>query len=145
MSDIATHSFGRIHCVVAGVPIVDFWEGNEVIKVSKNVDAVNYLVGADGKALVSINLDESAIIELQLKPSSPSNTFLQALLFQFRRSLRPASQILAITDFSTAELKTSPCCVVMNEPTDTSYGTDASVRTWRLFAGKLDTVTIGQL
>ena len=141
----SVYSFDRVSVLMNAVPFTDFWEGDDAVKVIRNDNEVNHIVGADGGALVSISTDQSAIIEVKLKPSSPSNTVLQALATRFRRGLRIDPVPFVLTDFQTSEVISGRDAVIYSRPKDIQYGKNASARTWMIFVGCLTEATIGQI
>ena len=118
-------------------------EGNDVVKVTRPNDQVTPLVGADGRAIVSLNLNESAIIEIKLKPSSTSNAYLAGLLLAFQRALVANPFPLLVTSLQNGEGYASSEAIVLARPADISYGTNATPRVWKLFAGRLTAASIG--
>ncbi len=143
--NISVYSFDKVVCLMNGAPIVDYFEGDDVIKVTRGDDAVRAIIGADGNAIINVSTDLSAVIELKLKPSSVSNTVLQALELNFRRGLRVLPVPFVLTDYQTAEVYTSSTAVVMSRPKDIQFGKLATARTWMIFCGCLTEGTIGQI
>jgi len=144
-TDLTVYAFDRVNCVIAGVPISGFWDGDDCVKINRAEDAVNTLVGADGNALASVTTNESAIVEFKLMPTSLSHALLRGLELKFRKSLTATPFPLVVTDFSTLAVHTSSSAIVLNRPNDTQYGVNASVRTWRIFCARLVEGSIGQI
>lgn len=145
MSGLSVYSFAKVSCIFNGIPISGWFEGDDVISIKRGDDAARAMVGADGSALVSISTNQSAVIELKLQPSSISNGILGLFENKFRRGLRVPPVGLVITDYQTAEVMASSTAIVMSRPKDINYGTNATVRVWQLFCGKLVEGSIGQL
>ena len=143
--NISVYSFDKVVCLLAGIPIVDYFEGDDVIKVTRGDDATRAIIGADGNAIINVSTDLSAVIELKLKPSSISNTVLQALELNFRKGLRVSPVPFILTDYQTAEVYTSSTAVIMSRPKDIAFGKIATARTWQIFCGCLEEGTIGQI
>lgn len=145
MNDIAIHDFNKIACIIGGVPITDYFEGDDVIRINRNQQSISTIIGADGSAIASIQTDESAVVELKLKPSSAGNALLEGLDRLFRRSLTASPFPMIITDFANGTVWTSSQSVVATQPPEISLGTNATVRTWSIFVGRLTDTSIGTL
>lgn len=142
--NLSVYSFTKVNLLVGGVPMVDFMDGDDAIKFTPGDDFINPIVGADGKPIISISTDESAILEMKLKPTSASITALQALVRRSRISLRPLPFPVVLTDFTTSNVITGTNCMIMAPP-EVSYGKNATPRIWRVFIGCYTEATIGQL
>lgn len=60
--------------------ISGWMDGDDIISAERNTDAASFLVGGDGKMLVSISPDKSGTATFRLKQSSPSGLFLSGLV-----------------------------------------------------------------
>ena len=143
MPDLAAYSFDKVSCIVGGVPILDYMDGNDVVRIQRPADQITPLVGADGKAIVSVNLNESAIIELKLKPSSASNAYLAALLLAFQKALVANPFPVLVTSLQNGEGWAGSEAIVMARPPDVGYGKEATQRLWKVFVHNLQSASIG--
>lgn len=73
------YSFLNGHVIVNGIEITGFADGDDVIKLSRRVDAAMDKVGADGNMMVSFSADKSGEITLKLMQIGRGNKYLNGL------------------------------------------------------------------
>jgi hypothetical protein len=71
------YSFASIVVSVNGVPIDNFAEGDDDIKVEPMADAATTKVGADGHMVASISANRGCTVTLKLQQTSPGNQVMQ--------------------------------------------------------------------
>jgi len=139
------YTFNNVALIFGGVPIRGFYEGDDVIKINRNDDEINTIVGADGGALVSISTDRSALVEVKLMPTSASNAVLTAFAETFRRAGRTGFTPLIITNLANNTAWAAVDAVIASTPKEISLGKSPSMYTWQFFAGCLEGAPLGNL
>jgi hypothetical protein len=74
------YSFLNDHVIVNGVEISGFAEGDDVIKVTRRVDAAMDKMGADGRMAVAFSADKSGEVTLKLMQTGSGNKYLNSLI-----------------------------------------------------------------
>lgn len=139
------YSFSRVSVAVAGIPVEGWMDGDDVIKVTRGAEALSVLVGADGKAIASQSLNQSAIVEFKLKPTSTSNAQLAALELTYRHALRAVPFTFGLLDLQNGSAHFAQEAVILSPPNEITYGESATPRLWRLFCGALIGSTLGNV
>lgn len=133
MSCLGVYSFNDVAVYVDNVLVEGFWEGDDAVIVEPNSDIATAIVGADGKALISVSADRAASITLKLQPNSEMHKRLLRKFDELRSGqFLPFS--MSVTDTRNGEGGSSVECVAMTKPSD-QFGVQASVREWKIFAG----------
>ena len=142
---ISQYNFARVAVAVAGVPVTDWMDGDDVIKITRGAESVNVLTGADGRSIASANLNRSAIVEFRLKPTSPSQAQLTALELTYRNAVRAVPFSFGLLDLQNGTGLFAAETIVLTPPTEINYGDNATQRLWRLFCGEMSATTIGAI
>ncbi|MCB1423151.1 MAG: DUF3277 family protein [Nitratireductor sp.] len=131
--EIQSFSFKSIVCMLDNNEATGFFEGDDAIMIERNTDTATPMIGADGTSTVSISADDSAMITLKLQPGSPTNKYLEN---KHKRQRNGTLQPFAVTvrDTSNGEGGSAAQCVIVKRPSR-SFGQNATVREWKLFAG----------
>lgn len=130
MAAVASYSFKDTVCLVSGIPILDFADGDDVISIERNEDAFSLLVGADGAAMALFNPDRSGIATLRLLQSSRSNAYLSGFVkLQESGVLSPFPFI--VKDLNGLDLALAESAFMVGPP-PLRYGAGHNAREWRL-------------
>jgi Bacteriophage KPP10, Structural protein ORF10 len=71
------YSFASIVLSINGVPIDNFAEGDDDVKVEPLADAATTKVGADGHMVASISANRGCTVTIKLQQTSPGNKVMQ--------------------------------------------------------------------
>jgi len=75
-----TYSFLNNIVLINGVPVTQWSEDNDALKIERAEDSMKPKVGVDGKAALAINANKSGFVTLKLMQTSPTNKVLMAFL-----------------------------------------------------------------
>lgn len=139
----AVYSFLDVICIVGGVPITGFAEGDDAIIIKRRNDVVNLTVGADGFGTLAKSADKSYEITLKLLDTSPGNAVLQNLL---TTSDYIATVIfpLQIQNLSGLDRCSSNAAVISKQP-DLQFGAGTNTREWVILTNSADVYVGGNL
>lgn len=128
---LTVFSFGNVVATIDDREIKGLWEGDDVISVERTAQLGTPLVGADGSAVMSVTMDQTATVTLRLMPNSAMNQYLRSVAKRQRAGFNRILRI-AIQDTSTGEGGGCSSAMVMQEP-NWSLGAAATSRDWVIF------------
>ena len=117
--------------LLGGIPIEGFSE-DSMVTFSWNDDHHEIAYGADGEPTVNQKLIRGGAVELHLKATSDSNTYI-AGLYAAQEVLFDAYKTLPFVTYNprTGE-KVASAETVIQPPSDSEFGATAGDRVWRL-------------
>lgn len=139
------YSFLNTILLVGAPPIVPvpqqitgFWEGDDVIKMSRNADGASHVVGADGRMSVSQSADKSGSVEFKLSQMSSSNRLMLLILrAQEAAGIGFSPCQLTFTDLNRQDVGAGLAGYIVKLP-DIERGTKAVAQTWKIVCERLD-------
>lgn len=130
MSQITVYSMLGFALTVDGLPVVGFFDGDDVFSSEKSEDVGGWLIGADGSAIWSQSADGMVTLTLKLQHTSPTHRQLQNKSQQQKAgSLVPFP--VDYVDTNGGEGGHAGNAMVTKEPS-MSHGKNATVREWVL-------------
>lgn len=130
MKRLTTYSMKGVAATLDGIPIIGFFDGDDVVAVDKIEDVGEWLIGADGGGLFNQSADDAVTITLKLMHTSPAHTqLIQKAQQQKAGSLIPFP--FDVIDVNAPEGVNAGNCMVVKEPTK-NWGKKATVREWVL-------------
>ena len=138
------YASNEVTIACGGIPIEGFADG-QFLSITRNSDLFSTVIGTSGEIARSKTNDNSAIIEISLLQTSPSNlTF--TTFFQADINAPGGAGIFAFicTDLNGVSLYTAGNCWV-SKPPDITMDREATTRTWQLTADVIRDFTGGNL
>jgi hypothetical protein len=74
------YSFLNNTVLINGVPVTQWSEDNDAMKIERAEDSVKSKVGVDGKMAIAINANKSGKLTIKLMQTSPMNKVLEGFL-----------------------------------------------------------------
>lgn len=133
MAKSSAYSQLNVTCMLDGVRVLGFWDGDDAIVVEPNTDVGQMLVGADGSSIFSQSADESAKITLRLQHTSPAHRNLMQK-WQRQRAAALDGFPFSVLDTRSGEGGSTDQAFIMTAPLD-QKGKNAAVRVWVLACG----------
>jgi len=130
------YAFEKVICLFGTVPIVGFFEGDDVISVERSVPTFTMPMGAGGDGIAVQAADRSGIITVKLLQTSPSNLYLSGLLEAAEQGLFVAHPFLLKDAGTNLQLVAASQCVIQ-QPTKQVYGANHTPREWSFSAEHL--------
>jgi hypothetical protein len=135
MAGIKTYDPSKVNLVAAGLTLTGFGPGTFIRTKKTTVKRYESLVGAKGEVSRTKNPDESGMIEVDLKITSPSNTYLSLLAQQ------PIAFPIFLTDKSTGFSTAVVEAWIEEEPED-ERGDKEAINTWKFGCADLTKVRL---
>ncbi len=129
MTQPRTYAPDEVLITVGGVQITGF-SPDSIVKHEPDVDAVTKRVGADGRVTRTISANKSGRVTLTLAQSSPSNTFLHALL-KADRAGKAGTVTYFMSDNNGSTIYASGYAWIVKEP-ENAHGSEAGDIEWML-------------
>lgn len=128
----SVYSFQDVICILGGIKLSGFAEGDDCIIIARRTDVITPTVGADGNATIAKSADKSVDITIKLLDTSISNSIIQDLL--------TTSDLIYTIPFpiqiqDLGGLDTCVCsAAVVSKAPDLQFGAGANTREWKLFS-----------
>lgn len=139
----AVYSFRDLICLVSGIPITGFSEGDDCIIIKRRTDVVTLTVGADGFGTLAKSADRSYEITLKLMDTSPANGILQDILTT-SDYIGTVIFPLQIQNLSGLDRCSSSAAVISKQP-DLQAGAGTNTREWVILTNSADVYVGGNL
>jgi len=138
---VTSYSFEDVAILIDGVPATGFDEGDNAIRVSRNVPPWSLTTGADGDSVALKSANRSGTLTLRLLQSSLTNAFLTAKLkIQDAGNLSPFPFVMR--DANGLDLVISDSAFVEGPP-EAIYGERHNAREWTLILPAVDIFMAG--
>ena len=118
-------------------PITGWWEGDDVIKMTRNADSASHVVGADGSTSVSISADKSGTVEFKLSQLSASNRLLMLILRAQETTGLFAPCQLTFSDIYRQDFGIGLAGYIKKQP-DVERGGKVTAQAWMIVCERLD-------
>lgn len=132
-----SYSFQNIVLLVSGVPITGFFEGDDVIQASRNVDSASHIVGADGKMAIALNADKSGTLIFRLQQTSSSNAYMSGLINAIESSLLGVVVEVHMNDIVRGDTVRGSQGYILR-PADLNRGQGITPQQWQIVVENLD-------
>lgn len=139
----AAYSFLDLVCIVAGIPLYGFADGNDAIIVKRRNPVGTLTVGSDGFGTFAKNADKSYEITIKLMDTSPSNAVLQDIL-DTSDFIGTVFVPVQIQNLSALDSVNCAGATVSVQP-DLQAGKDSNVREWVLVTNAAEVYIGGTL
>lgn len=138
---LATYAFKDVIVLFNGIPLDGFSDGDDAIKIERNVDSYRLLIGADGDAVAMKSADRSGVATLKFLQSADSNGVLTAALkVQDAGLLSPVP--FAVKDSNGLDLVLAEAAFPAAPP-QMIWGAGHNAREWRLALPSVDIFALG--
>lgn len=133
------YSFDKVIVIFGAVPIEGFTDGDDAVTLRRRSPLFEVTVGADGRGVASRSADLSGEIVLRLLQTSPSNTYLGALLQAQEHGFFQALPFLLKDASTQLQIAAAASCVIQS-PAEQVYGKVQNDREWTLIATALEMI-----
>ncbi len=138
---LASYSFANVSLSINGVEMVDWAEGDDIITCARRENAVNDVVGADGKMTPVVMANKSGTITFSLKHSSASCQFLYDMSAAAQADTSAFVPLgVQMNDIKLADTANGTQGYI-SKPADMVRGANLGTAEWELVVEDLDLVT----
>lgn len=138
---VGSYGFKNVVCLVDGVALSGFSDGDTPISVERNKDALSLLVGADGDAAALFDADRSGLATVSLLQTSKSNLVLTAKL-QLQEAGVFSPFPFVVRDTNGNDLVLAEAAFLVGPPR-AAFGQGHNAREWRLLLPAVDIYMAG--
>lgn len=139
----AVYMFSDVICLIAGLPLTGFSEGDDCIIIKRRTDVATLTVGAGGYGTIAKSADRSYEITLKLMDTSINNSILQDILTT-SDLIKTVVFPIHIQNLSGLDRCTSAGAIISKQA-DLQFGAGVNVREWTLLTNAADVYVGGNL
>lgn len=129
---LTAYSFQDVVVTIDGIPIENFWEGDDAVTIEDMNDFAEATEGVDGAVIHSMGAGDSKTITLRLMHTSAAHQLIQNRALMMRAG-NTVPFAISIRDTRSGEGGSAPTALVMTRPSR-SYGRTAQERVWTIIA-----------
>lgn len=133
MAKSSVYSMLNVQAVLNALPVVGFWDGDDVVVVTEGADVGAGIIGADGSSIFSQSADKSATINIKVQHTSATHRQLLQLL-SLQQSGNLGGFPFTVMDRRSGEGGATDQAFIQQAPVD-QKGKAATVREWLLWTG----------